>query len=250
MDIKHERIKALDWDTIIKEFGLPCKEGGGVKAPDSIKKDRTAYRAYIEGATIDLLSPTELATAVCDSKKKTTGYSTRKRDYTTTRGLIRWLFYDNKECSAFVKETEKGYCCLGGEGCPVNETDGSTIDLDAPAPDIEEHCVECQGELNGDYCQQECKRQERNMAFVLYTAPMKWVYSTRMVLLRCSQQRVALWRESMECVVIMESTTDTLRSSTRTTIGNTLAPQRCSMCSNVGHSRTMKRLTGLQSRNY
>lgn len=175
MTITQEVAKSLDWETVRKQHGEPRTKYDTVLKPSNLVKMASAWKKYIHNSDIDLLCPAALAHAVAANVRTTTSFKSRCENYKRVRGLIRHYICGD-ESATFVNDTNNGYHCLGGEGCPVSPVDGSELDANAPPPPILPHCVECQGEVSDDLCDLERRRRERNLAFVLYTADMKWVY--------------------------------------------------------------------------
>ena len=159
--ITQEICKSTSFEDMVKLYGEPSSN-----SPSAMNQHRGKWKKVILGADFDLLDPVALAKRMASLYKGT--HASRKRGYTNMRGLMRSYLCRDMCADDFIAQTHLGYDHLGGAGKPCLIVDEV----------IKENTgdIEGMGEDCADLSTVERRRRERNMAFVLYSAPLKWKF--------------------------------------------------------------------------
>ena len=159
--ITQEICKTTCFDDMVKLYGEPSSN-----SPSAMNQHRGKWKKVILGADFDLLDPVALAKRMASLYKGT--HVSRKRGYTNMRGLMRSYLCRDMCADDFISQTHLGYDHLGGAGKPCLIVDEV----------IEENTgdIEGMGEDCADLSTSERRRRERDMAFVLYSAPLEWKF--------------------------------------------------------------------------
>ena len=166
MVITQEICKSTSFDDMVKLYGEPSSN-----SPSAMMQHRGKWKKVILGADFDLLDPVALAKRYASLYKGT--HVSRKRGYTNMRGLIRSYLCRNMCIDEFKARSHLGYDHLGGAGKPCLIEDDA---IEESTGVDHSGCIEGIGEDCADLSTVERRRRERDMAFVLYSAPLKWKF--------------------------------------------------------------------------
>lgn len=178
--ITQATLKSLSWKDLHGKHGRPLTKDGFIKSAEVQKKMGTQHTQNFYGAAddCDVMDAIQYAHAVA-AKHPNADHKSRNRFFTSGREVLYFYLCDtSEEKQKFMAESKKAKKHLGGEGCPC-EDDGSEVSTDVSGGEPTDFIVANQGRLCEDSTLAFRRQQEQNMAFLLYSCDMEWVYQDK-----------------------------------------------------------------------